>query len=95
VVGFIHAKDLLAVPPEGRNRPLPPGRIRQLISVAPDTKLEQLLARMRRLRIHLALVRGPGGSPVGLVTLEDLLEELVGEMRDESDREPPTGGAQS
>lgn len=95
IVGFIHAKDLLAVPPEGRNRPLPPARIRQLINVSPDTTLQQLLARMRQLRIHLALVRAPDGSPMGLVTLEDLLEELVGEIRDESDKEIPPGRAPS
>ena len=54
----------------------------------PDTAAERLLLRMRFSRIHLAVVFDDADQPVGLVTLEDLLEELVGDIRDESDPEP-------
>jgi CBS domain containing-hemolysin-like protein len=85
VVGFLHAKDLLNAPPEARDLPLPSTLVRRLISVGPDTSLETLLARMRQQRIHLAVVVDDAARPLGLVALEDLLEELVGELRDESD----------
>lgn len=104
VVGFVHAKDLLNVAPSRRHEPLVPSMVRPLITVGPDTPLEDLLARMRQQRIHLAIVRdgqggddGDGGAggfgePLGLVALEDLLEELVGELRDESDPETEEAG---
>ena len=88
VLGFVHAKDLLNVAPSLRQHPLAPALVRPLITVAPDMPLEDLLARMRQQRIHLAIVRGGDGAPSGLVALEDLLEELVGELRDESDQGP-------
>jgi len=56
-----------------------------MLVVEPDLPLDDLLLRMRRARNHLALVREPGGSTVGLVTMEDVIEELVGDIRDESD----------
>jgi putative hemolysin len=46
---------------------------------------------MLRERQHLAIVRGDRGQTMGLVTLEDLLEELVGDIRDEHDEPPPRG----
>ncbi len=52
--------------------------------------LEEVLLRMQRARLHLALVVDGGGRTVGLVTLEDVLEALVGDIRDESD--PAAGG---
>jgi CBS domain containing-hemolysin-like protein len=88
VLGFVHAKDLLNVAPSLRQQPLAPALVRPLITVGPDMPLEDLLARMRQQRIHLAMVRGGDGAPSGLVALEDLLEELVGELRDESDQGP-------
>ena len=48
--------------------------------------LGEVLAAMQRSRVHLAGVRDRDGSLVGVITLEDVLEELVGEIRDESDR---------
>ena len=92
VVGFLHAKDLLSVAPPLRRQPLPPTIVRPLITVGPEMPLEDLLARMRQQRIHLAIVVGEDGRPAGLVSLEDLLEELVGELRDESDPESGDGG---
>jgi CBS domain containing-hemolysin-like protein len=86
VLGFVHAKDLLALPEEARDRPLPRPMLRRLLRVAVDRPLDQVLVTMRRSRLHLALVLATDGSTAGLVTLEDLLEAVVGEIRDETDR---------
>ncbi len=51
--------------------------------------MTNLLTQMRAQRRHMMLVYGAGGSTVGLVTLEDLLEELVGEIEDEFDARAP------
>jgi CBS domain containing-hemolysin-like protein len=88
VLGFIHAKDLLRLPPEAQDRPLPRELIRTVLVVPQHRSLRELLATMRLSRSHIAVVAGPDGRSLGIVTLEDVLEELVGEIRDESDIEP-------
>ena len=85
VAGFVHAKDLLTLPPEARTRPLPGRLIRRMLIVDGDRSLQALLLLMRRRRLHVALVRTDGRT-AGLVTLEDVLEVLVGDIRDEHDR---------
>jgi CBS domain containing-hemolysin-like protein len=82
VRGFVHAKDLLVV---DTARPVPLRLLRQMLVVPPERSLEDLLLAMRRARVHVALVRDADGSTVGIVTLEDLLEALVGDIVDESD----------
>jgi CBS domain containing-hemolysin-like protein len=60
----------------------------------PDAPCNELLFRMLRERLHLAIVRDESNRTLGLVTLEDLLEELVGDIRDEHDEpEPPASPA--
>ena len=85
VLGFVHAKDLLRLPTDARDEPLPLELIRRMTVVPPDRSLVDLLLGMRRFRRHVALVRAPDGRTLGIVTLEDVLEELVGDIRDESD----------
>lgn len=85
VLGFVHAKDLLRLPLEARDEPLPLELIRRMTIVAPGRSLVDLLLDMRRFRRHVALVRSAEGATLGIVTLEDVLEELVGDIRDESD----------
>ena len=85
VLGFVHTKDLLRVPPQERNRPLPRRFIRPMLIVPESRKAHPLLLDMRRERKHFALVVDEHGGTSGIVTLEDLLEELVGEIRDEYD----------
>jgi CBS domain containing-hemolysin-like protein len=85
VYGFFHAKDLLKVPPEKRDQPLPNELIRQMLIVPESRKLHPLLIDMRRQQKHLALVIDEHGGTSGIVTLENLVEELVGEIRDEYD----------
>lgn len=82
--GFVHAKDLLTVPPDRWSQAVPGGCVRRALMVRRDLPLEDLLRLMRRHRVHVALVR-EGTVTVGLVTLEDVLESLVGDIRDESD----------
>jgi len=89
VRGFVHAKDLLTVAPEALDEPIPPALVRRMLVVPHDRSLEDLLLTMRRTRAHFAVVTGETGRTVGLVTLEDLLEELVGDIRDETDRDGP------
>ena len=85
VLGFIHAKDLLRLPPTARAHPLPAGRVRRMLVLGQERRLEEVLLAMRRARVHMALVQDDQGRTAGVVTLEDLLEELVGEIRDEHD----------
>jgi CBS domain containing-hemolysin-like protein len=86
---FVHIKDLLQVAPTRRDRPLPATLFRSVLRCRPGDPLDGLLRSMRRSRVHLAVIVSGTGVPVGLVTLEDVLEELVGELRDESDPVPP------
>ncbi|HYD09385.1 MAG TPA: hemolysin family protein [Acidimicrobiales bacterium] len=86
IVGYVHVKDLLGLPPEARSRPLPRSIVREMLSVAADEPLPNLLVIMRSARLHVAVVVGPDRRTVGIVTLEDLLEALVGDIRDEHDR---------
>ncbi len=86
VLGFLHVKDLLELPPDAQHRPVPLRRLRRMLVVEEDRSLEDVLVRMQRVRLHLALVVDGARRTVGMVTLEDVLEALVGEIRDESDR---------
>jgi CBS domain containing-hemolysin-like protein len=85
VLGFFHAKDLLRINAAERERPVKRRLIRQMLVVPESRKLRPLLVDMRKERQHVALVIDEHGGTAGLVTLEDVLEELVGEIRDEYD----------
>lgn len=87
VVGFFHTKDLLRIPDRGRSAPLPRRLIRPLLVVPESRKLHPLLLDMKREREHFALVVDEHGGTAGIVTLEDILEELVGEIMDEHDED--------
>lgn len=86
VLGFLHAKDLLTIEGDARHHPLPLRRVRRMLVVPAETSLEGALLAMQHARIHVALVGDPTGRTLGIVTLEDVIEELVGDIRDESDR---------
>jgi CBS domain containing-hemolysin-like protein len=86
IIGFVHAKDLLTVPADARNRSLPLSRIRRVLVLESDRPLDEVLVAMRRARTHVAVVIDVDRTPVGLATLEDVLEDLVGDITDESDR---------
>jgi len=84
VTGMVHIKDVLAQQ-RGR-RPFRLSRIaRKVLFAAPSMKVLELLAEMRETRIHMALVVDEFGGIDGLVTIEDLVEEIVGDIEDEFD----------
>ncbi len=85
VLGFLHAKDLLRITGSGYERPVPPELIRPLLVVPESRALLDLLFDMRRQRRQFALVIEEHGGTAGILTIEDILEELVGEIRDEYD----------
>jgi CBS domain containing-hemolysin-like protein len=86
VKGFIHAKDLLRLP-NGSWGSTSVGSITRDVMVTPEHhRLEDLLLEMQTQRQHIALVVDEHGTVVGLVTLEDVIEELIGDFDDESDR---------
>ena len=95
VIGFVHVKDLLRLPPEAADRPLPIGVFRATLLVTAGERLGEVLLAMRAQRRHVAVVLsdepvaagivGPATRTVGMVTLEDILESIVGDIVDESD----------
>ena len=82
LIGYLHIKDGLAVSDVARNAPIPDERIRTLASVAIDTGLDEALQTMRSQNVHLAQVSDARGAVSGVIMLEDVLEELIGEIRD-------------
>jgi len=86
VIGFVHVRDLLG--PGVTNRSVPVGRISRPVKFLPISKtVLSSLSEMRRERAHLAIVVDDYGGTAGIVTLEDLVEELIGDIRDEYDTE--------
>lgn len=85
VLGFLHIKDLL-ININDKNFVLS-SVIREVLYVAPKSPVLDLLKRMRSSRIHMGLVVDEFGGVDGLVTIEDLVEEIVGEIEDEHDAE--------
>ena len=87
IIGFVHIKDILPHLSKGdMNKPV--REIMRPIHFVPLTKRAmELLKELQQKRINMAIVLDEYGGTAGLVTIEDLLEELVGEIRDEHDRE--------
>ena len=90
-VGFIHIKDLVAeIAKNGASAALPIERLRRnILFVPPSMQLADLLVKMQATRIHMALVVDEYGGTDGLVSLEDLVEEIVGDIEDEHDENAP------
>jgi putative hemolysin len=84
VIGFVHVRDLLG--PGVAEGTAPVGRISRPVKFLPISKtVLSSLSEMRRERAHLAIVVDDYGGTAGIVTLEDLVEELIGDIRDEYD----------
>lgn len=89
ISGVAHIKDLIEAERRGERDAVVSGHVRPA-NFVPETKhLSELLHEMQELKFHLAIVVDEYGSTVGLVTLEDVIEELVGEIVDEFDVEAP------
>ena len=84
IIGFFHVKDFIKI---NKNDFSLNSILREVLYVAPKSPILELLKRMRLSRIHIALVVDGVGGVDGLVTIEDLVEEIVGEIEDEHDAE--------
>lgn len=91
VVGFVHIRDLLD--PDLEDPSVHVGKLaREVISFPSSKEVLSTLNEMRRLRAHLAMVQDEYGGTAGLVTMEDLVEELIGDIKDEYDEDAPAHG---
>ena len=86
ILGLVHAKDLLAA--QARGEAFTVRQILRRIEFLPESKrVDEALSEFRERRVHLAVVVDEYGGTAGIVTLEDILEEVFGEIRDEFDQE--------
>ena len=94
VIGFVHVKDVALARGFGA-APADPFRledhVREMLVAPPSMPTKRLLQRMQASRIHMALVIDEYGGVDGLVTIEDLVEQIVGEIEDEHDQEESVG----
>jgi CBS domain containing-hemolysin-like protein len=86
VIGFLHIKDLVACLSNNDGDKFEiGGLVRQVLFVPPSMKISDVLVNMRAARVHMALVVDEYGGTTGIVTMEDVVEEIVGEIEDEHD----------
>ena len=86
LTGYLHLKDVLYAEGEERKEPVPSKRIRRLATVRRDDEVEAVLATMQQTGAHVARAIDEDGAIVGVVFLEDVIEELVGEVSDSTQR---------
>ncbi len=91
IVGILHTKDLFHLYAKTRLVVLEDA-IRPAVWFLPDVPVSDAIRRFRRGRRHMGIVHEKDGKVLGLVTLEDVLEEVVGEIEDEHDQPTPAGG---
>ena len=89
IIGVVHAKDLMRAERDGQAEAVVTEFLRPAVFVPETKKVPSLLREMQERRSHMAIVIDEYGGTAGLVTLEDLIEELVGEIVDEYDVEDP------
>jgi len=82
LTGYLHLKDVMTIPEEAYRRPISVGKVRTLANLGPDDEIEAALAAMQRTGSHLARVISSDSRTLGVLFLEDVLEVLVGEIRD-------------
>ena len=88
IIGYVTFKDMVLLAKTHPGNPVIREIVRQIISVPENMSLSDALRRMTNEHHHLALVRDAGGQVVGMITQEDIFEELVGDIQDEFDRLP-------
>lgn len=88
IIGYANFKDIVAALRLSPESPTLRSLVRKLTSFDADTTVADCLEQLIRERNHIALVRDASGKTIGMVTLEDIVEELVGEIHDEFDRMP-------
>jgi CBS domain containing-hemolysin-like protein len=90
LIGYVHLKDMLNIPTTGRHHSIPRKNIRKLVNLKVQDSLRDALLEMQLAGVHVAEVFNNRGRSLGVVMLEDILEELVGEIRDDSRKESKT-----
>jgi len=80
--GYLHVKDVLSIPESAYNDAIAESRVRSLANLALDDEIEKAMSVMQRTGSHLARVIGPDGNTRGVLFLEDVIEQLVGQIRD-------------
>jgi CBS domain containing-hemolysin-like protein len=88
VIGMVHVKDIVPILAQQRTGSIP-DLLRPVLYVAPSMPASRLLLQMRQTRQHMAVVIDEFGGIDGLVTIEDLVEQIVGEIEDEHDAPSP------
>ena len=83
IVGMVHIKDTLPV--EDKNTPVKK-IMRNILKIGPGMKADDVLREMQHKKVHIAVVRDKKGNVKGIVTMEDLIEEIFGEIADEHDK---------
>ncbi|MGB3458512.1 MAG: hemolysin family protein [Halobacteriota archaeon] len=81
IVGMVHVKDALL---KDKNMPVKE-IMREIIKIPPKMKVDDVLRKMQRMKMHMAVIQSKEGKIIGLVTMEDLIEEIFGEIQDEHD----------
>jgi CBS domain containing-hemolysin-like protein len=89
VVGILHAKDLLRMWGKETDFSIPPEELRKPHFVSFNQKASDVLKELKEKKTHLAIVTDEYGGTAGIITAEDIIEEIVGEIMDEHDNEPP------
>ena len=91
VLGFLHMRDLFDLDPAERNAPISQ-LVRPIGSLPQTVRILRALSTMQANNDHLVIVRDEYGGTAGIVTIEDLVEELIGDITDEFDAETPENG---
>ena len=81
IAGMVHVKDALL---KDKNMPVKE-IMREIIKIPPKMKVDDVLRKMQRMKMHMAVIQSKEGKIIGLVTMEDLIEEIFGEIQDEHD----------
>jgi CBS domain containing-hemolysin-like protein len=89
IVGILHAKDLLKLLGDDPDSQIPNDMLRKPYFVPETRMVSDLLRDMKEKKTHLAIVTDEYGGTAGIITIEDILEEIVGEIMDEHDTEEP------
>ncbi len=89
IAGVLHAKDLLRLWGQDLGSPVPEDILRKPFFVPESEKLSELLRDLKDRKTHLAVVTDEYGGTAGIITVEDIIEEIVGEIMDEHDTEEP------
>lgn len=87
IIGILHAKDLLKLFGKDPTSRIDPGILRKTYFIPGNQKVSTLLRNFKAKKTHLAVVTDEYGGTAGIITIEDILEEIVGEIMDEHDHE--------